>query len=322
VQHRHGLVADDLGCAVPARGDRRTQPGEGGRREAVREREADGGGVRGPAADRGRRAGRHDLPCGQDHDPVGQRLGFVHVVRGQEDRLAEVAETGDHLPGGVPGGGVEPRGGLVQEDQLGVADQGQGHVETAQLTAGQPVTAVIGLVGQPDEFQRPPDGQRPRVVPGVHGQALPDGEPRLRRRLLQHHADPGPPARPGVGRVGSEHLHLAAGSLAEPLEDLDGGGLARAVGPEEGQNLTAGDIEVNAPHGLVVAVAHPQAPHGDHTLPAVRRGAGVAGAHARPDRSRGAGFRPDRRPGGLRHRRGTHRAPRSPRPPAGRYPGC
>jgi hypothetical protein len=33
----------------------------------------------------------HDLPGGQHRDPVGQFLGFFHVVRGQEDRLAEIA---------------------------------------------------------------------------------------------------------------------------------------------------------------------------------------------------------------------------------------
>ena len=56
---------------------------------------------------------------------------------GEEDRLAEVAQAGDHLPGLAPRRGVEAGGRLVEEEQLGVADQGHADVEAALLAAGE-----------------------------------------------------------------------------------------------------------------------------------------------------------------------------------------
>jgi hypothetical protein len=43
---------------------------------------------------------------------------------------------------------------------------------------------------------------------------------------------------PGPVRVGAEHADLSGVAAAEALEDLDGRGLAGAVGPEEGEDLT------------------------------------------------------------------------------------
>src|SRR6266536_737578 len=85
------------------------------------------------AAERVRAALRHDRAAGQDHHPVGQVLGLVHVVRGQQDALAEGAQVVDQLPGVAPGRGVEPGGGLVQEDQIRVADDPERQVEPALL---------------------------------------------------------------------------------------------------------------------------------------------------------------------------------------------
>src|SRR6266545_3266423 len=106
------------------------QVGEGG---AVGEPEADHrlGDV--PAAERLRAALRHDPAGGDDRDPVGEVLGLVHVVGGEQDGLAEVPEAVDQLPGVAAGRRVEAGGRLVQEQQVGVADDAEGEVEAAQL---------------------------------------------------------------------------------------------------------------------------------------------------------------------------------------------
>src|SRR5216684_380474 len=72
--------------------------------------------------------------------------------------------------------------------------------------------------------------------------------------VLEHEADPLPPLAGGLARVGPEHPALAARPLAVPLEDLDRRRLAGAVGAEEAEDLADGDVEVDAPHGLVVPV--------------------------------------------------------------------
>jgi len=78
-----------------------------------------------------------DDTAGGDHrDPVGEVLGLVHVVGGEKDGLAQGPQAGDDLPGGAPGGGVKAGGGLVEEDELRVADQGEGEVQPPPLAAG------------------------------------------------------------------------------------------------------------------------------------------------------------------------------------------
>jgi hypothetical protein len=62
----------------------------------------------------------------------------------------------------------------------------------------------------------------------------------------------------------AEHLDFSAACLAEALEDLDCGGLPGPIGSEEGEDLSATDVEVDTPHGLVLAVALVQATHADN----------------------------------------------------------
>ena len=96
---------------------------------------------RGSATLRGPRlAGRalgDDHAVLDDRDAVGERLRLVEVVGGQQDRLAELLEPVDDAPGGAAGGGVEAGGGLVEEDELGVADEREREVEPAPLAAGE-----------------------------------------------------------------------------------------------------------------------------------------------------------------------------------------
>ena len=60
-------------------------------------------------------------PPVDDRDAVGQVLRLVHVVRGEEDRLAQRLQAADHLPGAAPRRRVEAGRRLVQEQQVGVA---------------------------------------------------------------------------------------------------------------------------------------------------------------------------------------------------------
>ena len=90
-------------------------------------------GVAGPEG--GGRAFGHNPPGGDHGDPVGKILGFLHVVGGEEDGLAEAAKPGDDVPGRTSGRGVEPGRRFVQEQQFGVADQSQGDIEAPPLPA-------------------------------------------------------------------------------------------------------------------------------------------------------------------------------------------
>jgi hypothetical protein len=142
--------------------------GEVGGAQAGGEGEADGGRHAVTAAEGPGGAVGHDLSGGEHRDPVGEVLGLVHVVGGQEHRLAQGPQAGDDLPGGAPGGGVKAGGGLVQEDQLRVADQGQGEVQPPPLATRQQRPDRVGLVGQADQGDGVLDVAGGAVVAGVY----------------------------------------------------------------------------------------------------------------------------------------------------------
>src|SRR5439155_4578783 len=55
-------------------------------------------------------------------------------------------------------------------------------------------------------------------------------------------------------RVKTKDRYLAAIRVSEPLQDLDRGGLARPVRPQEGEDLSGRNRQVDALDGLEVAV--------------------------------------------------------------------
>ena len=173
----------------------------------------------------------------------------------------------DHLPRLAPRRRVEARGRLVEEQQLGVADQRHRDVQAPLLTAGQLLGALVGLRPEPDAGDRVVDAERVREVAGEELERLADGEQAGRLGLLEHDADPRPPRPAGARRVLAEHGDLARVALAEALEDLDGGRLAGAVGPEEGEHLALVDLEIEAAERFDVAVRLPQSPDLDDRHP-------------------------------------------------------
>ena len=79
--------------------------------------------LRARAAQIARRADREDATVLHDRHAIGQRLGLLQVVRREQDRLAQLAQTAHGLPGAATRLRIKARGGLVQEDQLRVSDQ-------------------------------------------------------------------------------------------------------------------------------------------------------------------------------------------------------
>jgi hypothetical protein len=79
-------------------------------------------------------------------------------------------------------------GGLVEEQQLGSPDQGDGHVETALLAAGELAGPLAALIGQPDELDGLLHRTGTRVVDGVEGDGLGHGELGLHPTALEHDA--------------------------------------------------------------------------------------------------------------------------------------
>ena len=93
-----------------------------------------------------------------DHHVVGQLLGLLEVVRGEHDGDTGVPQACDQVPHGEARLRVEPGGRLVEEDQLGPADDGQGDAEPLPLATGEAAGGGAGHVPRPRTASRSPTG--------------------------------------------------------------------------------------------------------------------------------------------------------------------
>src|ERR1700722_6276211 len=90
------------------------------------------------------RAGDDDGALVQDGDPIGELLGLVQVLRGEEDGRPAAGEVLDHLPDVDAGLGVQAGSRLVEEDDRWLADEAHGDVEApahAARVGGHPAGA-------------------------------------------------------------------------------------------------------------------------------------------------------------------------------------
>jgi hypothetical protein len=84
----------------------------------------------------------------------------------------------------------------------------------------------------------------------VVGQHLAHGQVAIEVAVLGHDRDPSPCGEWVVGHVRPVDRDPAAGRPNEGIDAAEGGALARAVGPEEPEELARGNREGQAPNGL------------------------------------------------------------------------
>ena len=200
-----------------------------------------------------------DAPVLHDVAVAGDLEGHHGVLLHQEDGhplLAvqahhDVEDLGHQLRG-------QPQGGLVQQHQLGPAHEGAADGQHLLLAAGEVarLDVAAGLqLGEVvvDHLQVAADlavatdvGTGNQVLLG--GQVLEDAPPLHHLHDAQAH---------DLGRVAvlyalALELDAALGDLAplgaqEPRDGLEGGALAGAVGPQEGDDAPLGDLQRHPP---------------------------------------------------------------------------
>ena len=151
-----------------------------------------------------------DPPGGDDRHPVGERLGLLHVVGGEEDRLAELAQArrSPPTPGGAPrdrspwsarrGRGGRGRRSARRRRRAGAAGPPERLPARASAFSPSPTCSIVVV-------------DRPwlAVVAGVELERLAHGELGPHPALLEDDPDPLPPLAPGACRVDAEHRDLA-----------------------------------------------------------------------------------------------------------------
>ena len=236
----------------------------------------------------GRALGR-DHPVIDDEHPVAQDVRFLQVVRGEEDRGAQLGlEPGDVLPQVAPALRVQAGGRLVQEDQRRPVHQPERDLQPPALPAGQRLDQPLLEPGQlklrGQQFRPLPRlGGADAVQRGLVQQLLDDQAGRVgaAHRLadgLRHVADLLAHVERVRQQVGARHRGRPRGGLEQRGQHAQGSGLARAVRPEETDDLALADGQVHAPDRLDRALAalegsrQPPCLDDRHRSPALRPG--------------------------------------------------
>ncbi len=172
----------------------------------------------------------------------------------------------DHVPQRAPRLRVEARRRLVEEDELGIVHEGQGHRQALLLSARERHVVGVGLVDELHEVEQLPRVPAPRVVAAVEVQRLTGRDLVEQARALELDAEARADLPAVVAQVEAEDLDLALVRLGQSLDHLQGGGLAGAVGAEEAEDLAPLDVEVQAVDGQHVRVALAQAAHAQRQI--------------------------------------------------------
>ena len=192
--------------------------------------------------------------AGERDDAVGQGLGPVELVGGQEHRGPRGHRPADEAVEEVAAFLVEAGVGLVEQPQLGAAGQEAGQRRAAALPGRQ---AGHDQVGQPAVE---PAAVRARA--SMSACAAPAARPQKRTlsttvsSSYRPVAWPSRPTRrrtraglPSVDEVVTEHLRLAPRDREQPRAQAQQRGLPGPVRAAEEHDLTGGDVEVDPGQG-------------------------------------------------------------------------
>src|SRR5262249_501428 len=104
---------------------------------------------------RGRGIERYQVAVVHDGDAVAKAVGFVHVMRGDQDReLAFVLDVGQHLPDGDAGDRIQAGGGLIEKEDAGAVDEAASDFQPAPHAAGERFGLRIAPLGQVHQLKQ------------------------------------------------------------------------------------------------------------------------------------------------------------------------
>lgn len=196
-------------------------------------------------------------------DRVGHGHGLLLVVRDMDEGDADLGldplELKLHLAAQLE---VEGAQRLVEEQHLGVVDQGAGDGDTLLLAAGELVGLLARLLAELDEVEHVVDLLLDALDPAptqAEGDVLEDVQVREERVRLEDGVHR-PLVRRQVRHLLVAEVHGAGGRFLQTGDHAQGGGLAAARGTEQGEEGAVRHGQVERLYGreaVVVGLADP-----------------------------------------------------------------
>ena len=206
------------------------------------------------------RAGRQHTPVGDVADAVAA-LGFVHVMGRDQHGEAARREPVDLVPELAPGLRVDASGRLVEKEEPRLVHDAGGEREALLPAARQLPSELMAARGEAEIGEGLRDRLPARleiVEAGDEEEILLDRQVLVEREPLRHVADLLLDAAALADDVIAEHGSLARVRSEKPADHADGRRLARAVGPEEADDLAGRDLERDVIDGDRLAEAFGQ----------------------------------------------------------------
>ena len=172
----------------------------------------------------------------------------------EQDRCPGGSRLRDDLADNDPRLGVEAGRRLVEQQDLGPADERHRQRQPLPLPAGQAAVRGSRHGREPQHREQLVGIPRILVVAGELDQGLARSRPRIEPAALEHQPEPRPKRPPSRQRV---HAEDANGALVRPpiaLDGLDGRRLARTVRPEQRHQLAGRDLERDSSDNGSIAV--------------------------------------------------------------------
>lgn len=156
-----------------------------------------------------------DVAAVHDDEAVAEVGSLVHVVGGEEHGDSLCAQHAQFLPDEMASLRVEAGGGLIENKDLGLVDQGAGDDEAPLHATGEVADGGVGLFGELEEGEAfgdalTGDGAGHAVVARVDFQVLANGKVGVEAVLLGDDAQAGLDGARLTARVKPENAEFAA----------------------------------------------------------------------------------------------------------------
>src|SRR6185436_3901003 len=193
-----------------------------------------------------------------------QLLELGEDVAADDDGLAQGAQLPEELAQLNAGPGVEPGRGLVEEQHLGVVNEGVGEAQALLHAPRQALDVGVALPGEIDQLEQVTDhplalGRPETIAPTEEVQVLPDLHVVVDPKGVGHVAEDATYCLGVPANRRARDLGVAARRLEQGRQHPEHGRLAGPVRADESEDLAAFDREVDARnrHGAVVAFEQP-----------------------------------------------------------------
>jgi hypothetical protein len=195
-----------------------------------------------------------DLSLFHDSNPAAQRLRLLQVMAGQYDCFSLSLDLTHQVPEVKPGYRIESGGRLIEEDDIGVIDEGGYNGEALLLAAGELADPHVATVLEIHHGEKLPRLSCRMVESAKEPEDLFEGEVFEVSGCLELNADSFLDAVYIFDAVQAEHPGRAGSRSPQALDDFQGGSLAGAVFSEKPEYISLEDLEADSLQDLAPSI--------------------------------------------------------------------